>query len=150
MAYSEHVLEHFVNPRNVGALPDANGVAVEGNPACGDSIRVAVRVEHGRLAEVRFLVKGCPSAVAVGSYLCSLVEGGTLEEAWRVEEAEVARALDLSPEKRHCSVVGVAALRGAMLDYRRRLRRGDDGGWQRSWYAPGKRPIRREPEWPDE
>lgn len=119
--YTEKVLDHFLNPHNVGAIPDADGVGILGDPSCGDFLRIYIKVSNGRLADVKFEVFGCPAAIATSSILTEMVKGKTLEEAMEVTDADVAEALGGLPEwKLHCSNLGAEALHRAILDYSRR------------------------------
>ncbi len=121
MMYTEKVLEHFLNPHNIGTIPDADGVGILGDPSCGDFLRIYIKVHDGRLADVKFEVFGCPAAIATSSILTDMVKGKTLEEAMEVTDADVAEALGGLPEwKLHCSNLGAEALHQAILDYSRR------------------------------
>lgn len=127
--YTEKVIEHFLNPRNVGCIPDADGVGTLGDPSCGDFLRIYIRVEGDRLADVKFEVYGCPAAIATSSILTEMVKGKTLEEALRVTDEDVAEALGGLPEwKLHCSNLGAEALHRAIVDYMLRGTGGGGGG----------------------
>ena len=116
--YSTEVLEHFKNPKNVGTIPDANGIGVIGDPDCGDSLQLYIKVENDRLVDVKYLIKGCPAAIAVASALSVLVKGKTLFEAQEITDDDVVKALGGLPEiKLHCSNLGANALYLAIKDY---------------------------------
>jgi len=118
MFYTEKVLDHFLNPRNVGEIPDADGVGTIGDPSCGDYLRVYIKVKDGRLEDVKFKLVGCPAAIGTSSVTTELAMGKTLKEAWRITEEDVIKSLGgLPDEKIHCSVLGPTALRLAILDY---------------------------------
>ena len=114
--YSETLLDHFYNPRHAGTLPHANGVGMIGDPACGDFLRIYVRVEGDTIRDISSLCQGCPAAIA--SAICELALGKTTREAVYITEEAVSEYLGGMPgEKVHCSNLGVAALRYAMGDY---------------------------------
>jgi len=117
--YSEKVLDHYQNPRNVGEIEDADGVGVVGNPVCGDMMKITVRVRDGRIEDVRFKTFGCGAAIATSSMVTELVKGSTLEEALQITNRDVAEALDgLPPIKMHCSLLAEEAIKAAIEDYR--------------------------------
>lgn len=119
--YTEKVMDHFMNPRNVGEIPDADGVGEVGNPKCGDIMKMFIKVENDRITDAKFLTFGCAAAIATSSMATELIKGKTLEEALEVTNKTVAEALDgLPPVKMHCSVLAEQALRAAINDYRRR------------------------------
>jgi nitrogen fixation NifU-like protein len=118
MAYSEIVLDHFKNPRNVGEIPDADGVGEVGNPVCGDMMNVYIKVNGDRLEDVKFKTFGCGAAIAVSSMITEMAKGKTLDEAMKISNADVAQALGgLPPNKLHCSNLGADALHSAIKNY---------------------------------
>ena len=122
MMYSEKVMDHFANPRNVGELPDANGVGEVGNPKCGDIMRMYLKIEDNRIADVKFKTFGCGAAIATSSMATELVKGKSLEEALKLTNAAVVEALEgLPPVKIHCSVLAEQAIKAAISDYYTRL-----------------------------
>jgi nitrogen fixation NifU-like protein len=123
--YTDLVMDHFNNPRNVGAIEDADGVGQIGNPTCGDVMRISIRVEDDRLADVRFKTFGCAAAVASSSMVTEMVRGKTLAEAGAVTNRAVAEALGgLPPQKMHCSNLAADALHMAIEDFLERSGRG--------------------------
>jgi len=121
MLYSEIVMDHFRNPRNVGEIEDADGIGEVGNARCGDIMKMYIKVEEGRIADVKFKTFGCASAIASSSMATEMILGKTVEEAWDLTNLAVAQALDgLPPVKMHCSVLAEEAVHKAINDYRRR------------------------------
>lgn len=121
--YTEAVLDHFQNPRNVGELAEAetDGFGLVGDPTCGDQMKLWIAVRDGRIARIAFKSFGCPGAIATSSMLTALADGRTLDEARRITDDEVVEALGGIPEKkRHCSLLGVRALQAALDDWERR------------------------------
>ncbi|SPF39877.1 scaffold protein [Syntrophobacter sp. SbD1] len=119
--YSEKVMEHFSNPRNVGEIKDADGVGEVGNPVCGDMMAFYIKVENDRLVDVKFKTFGCVAAISVSSMVSEMAKGKTLQEAKLITNESVAEALDgLPKEKVHCSNLGAEALSKAIEDYERR------------------------------
>src|SRR5512139_3703989 len=117
--YSEKVMDHFTNPRNVGEIPEADGVGTEGNPTCGDVMKISIKVENGKIVDAKFKTFGCGAAIAVSSMVTEMVKGKTLDEALAISKEAVAAELDgLPPQKMHCSNLGADALRKAIEDYR--------------------------------
>ncbi len=117
--YTQQVIDHFNNPRNVGAIPDADGIGTIGDPDCGDFIRIYIRVKNDRLEEVVFEACGCPASIATTSILTELAQGKTVDQAFAITEMDIVRALGGLPDpKIHCSNLGAAALRQAILYYR--------------------------------
>ena len=119
--YSQTVMEHFTNPRNVGEIPDADGVGQVGNPKCGDIMKIFIRVTDNVITDIKFKTFGCASAIASSSMATELVLGKTLEDAWKLTNTAVAEALDgLPPIKMHCSVLAEECIHAAINDYRRK------------------------------
>ncbi len=119
--YSEQVMDHFRNPRNVGAIEDADGTGKVGNPVCGDIMELTIKVEDGRIADAKFRTFGCGAAIATSSMVTELVKGKTIDEALAISNKAVAEALGgLPPVKMHCSVLAEQALRSAIEDYRKK------------------------------
>lgn len=117
-AYSEKVMEHFTNPRNVGEIEDADGIGEVGNPVCGDMMSFYIKVKDNRLSDVKFKTFGCGAAIAVSSMVSEMAMGKTLEEARQITPAVVAEKLDGLPKnKYHCSNLGAQALNKAIDDY---------------------------------
>lgn len=116
--YSEEVMDHFRNPRNVGEIPDADGVGTVGNPVCGDMMTVYIKVQDNRIADIKFKTFGCGAAVATSSMVTELAKGKTLEEAMKITRSDVAEHLGgLPPIKMHCSNLAADALHSAIEDY---------------------------------
>lgn len=116
--YSEKVMDHFQNPRNVGEIPDADGVGNEGNPVCGDMMTFYIKVQDDRLADVKFKTFGCGAAIAVSSMVAEMAKGKTVAEALKIDKNSVAQELGgLPPNKMHCSNLGADALHKAIDDY---------------------------------
>ncbi|HHZ19200.1 MAG TPA: Fe-S cluster assembly scaffold protein NifU [Firmicutes bacterium] len=119
--YSDKVMDHFQNPRNVGEIPDADGVGEVGNAVCGDIMRIYLKVNDNRIEDIKFKTFGCGAAIATSSMVTEMVKGKTLEEAMAVTNKAVAEALDgLPPVKMHCSNLAADALHKAIQDYRDR------------------------------
>jgi nitrogen fixation NifU-like protein len=119
--YSDKVLEHFRNPRNVGEIENPDGVGVEGNPICGDLMEIQIKVENDRIKDIKFKTFGCGSAIATSSMVTELAKGKTLDEAMKITRADVAKELDgLPPQKMHCSNLAADALHRAIEDYRKK------------------------------
>lgn len=117
--YTEKVMDHFQNPRNVGVIEDANGIGEVGNPKCGDIMKIYIKVDDNIVTDIKFKTFGCASAIASSSMATELVKGKTLEEAWRLSNDAVAEALDgLPPVKMHCSLLAEGAIHMAINDYR--------------------------------
>lgn len=119
--YTEKVMDHFMNPRNVGSLEDPDGVGRIGNPTCGDIMEFQIKVEDDHIADVKFKTFGCGAAIAVSSMVSELAKGKSLEEAMLITNKMVAAELDGLPKnKLHCSNLGADALHKAIRDYKRK------------------------------
>jgi len=117
--YSEKVMDHFANPRNVGEIPDASGSGTVGNAKCGDIMKMDIKVENGVIVDVKFKTFGCGAAIATSSMATEMVKGKTLDEALALTNKAVAEALDgLPPVKMHCSVLAEEAIHAAIKDYK--------------------------------
>jgi nitrogen fixation NifU-like protein len=131
MAYSDKVLDHYENPRNVGSLEKEDpsvGTGMVGAPACGDVMRLQIKVnDEGVIEDARFKTYGCGSAIASSSLLTEWVKGKTLEEAGQIKNTELAEELALPPVKIHCSVLAEDAIKAAIADYRGKKDK-DSGG----------------------
>lgn len=121
MQYSEKVMEHFKNPRNVGEIKNADGIGHVGNPMCGDIMELHIKVENGIITDAKFKTFGCGAAIATSSMITELIKGKSVEDAEQISNEAVIEALDGLPAvKRHCSVLAEDALKKAIEDYRRR------------------------------
>lgn len=119
--YSEKVMEHFRNPKNVGEIPDADGVGSVGNPVCGDMMSIYIKVKDNHLTDVKFKTFGCGAAVATSSMITELAKGKSLEDALKITRRDVAESLGgLPPVKMHCSNLAADALHEAIKDYRKK------------------------------
>ncbi len=117
--YSEKVMDHFMNPRNVGEIINADGVGEVGNAKCGDIMKVYLKIENNVVVDAKFKTFGCGSAIASSSMATELIKGKTVEEAWDLTNKAVAEALDgLPPVKMHCSVLAEEAIHKAINNYR--------------------------------
>ena len=120
--YTDLVLEHFSNPRNVGTIPDADGIGVEGNPICGDLMKIFIKVKDNRILDIKFQTFGCGAAIATSSMVTEMVKGKTVEEALAISNRAVAQALGgLPPAKMHCSNLAADALHKALDDYKSKV-----------------------------
>jgi nitrogen fixation NifU-like protein len=116
--YSDKVMEHFKNPRNMGEIPNADGVGTVGNPVCGDLMTMYIKVENDRIKDVKFKTFGCGAAIATSSMTTELAKGKTIDEAIKITRASVAGSLGgLPPVKMHCSNLAADALHAAIKDY---------------------------------
>ena len=123
MAYSEKVIDHYENPRNVGKMDvgDINvGTGMVGAPACGDVMKLQIRVENGVIQDAKFKTYGCGSAIASSSLLTEWVKGKTLEQAGAIKNTQIAEELALPPVKIHCSILAEDAIKAAIEDYRKK------------------------------
>lgn len=117
--YSEKVMDHFTNPRNVGEITDANGVGEVGNPSCGDIMKIYLKVEDNVIKDIKFKTFGCGAAIATSSMVTEMAKGKTLDEALEITNKQVAEMLDgLPPKKMHCSNLAADALKKAIEDYK--------------------------------
>ena len=118
MIYSDKVMEHFGNPRNVGVIPDADGVGEVGNPVCGDVMKITIKVADDRIDDIKFQTLGCGAAIATSSIVTEMAKGMSLEEAVSITKNRVAEELGgLPPAKMHCSVLATDGLKKAVDDY---------------------------------
>jgi nitrogen fixation NifU-like protein len=116
--YTDKVLDHFRNPRNVGEIPDADGVGTVGNPVCGDLMSIYIKVKDNRIEDIKFKTFGCGAAIATSSMITELAKGKTLDEAMKISRGDVASSLDgLPPIKMHCSNLAADGLHAAIQDY---------------------------------
>jgi nitrogen fixation NifU-like protein len=119
--YSDKVMDHFANPRNVGEIKDADGVGEIGNPVCGDMMTFYIKVKGDKIEDVKFKTFGCGAAIAVSSMVSEMAKGKTLDEALSITNADVAKELGgLPPNKMHCSNLGADALHRAIEDYKKK------------------------------
>jgi nitrogen fixation NifU-like protein len=121
MQYSEKVMDHFRNPRNVGRMENPDGVGKVGNPICGDVMAIYIKVKDNVITDIKFETFGCVAAIATSSMVTELVKGKTIEEALKITNKTVADALDgLPPIKMHCSLLAEEGLKAAIEDYRKK------------------------------
>ena len=119
--YSEKVMDHFKNPRNVGVIEDADGIGEVGNPTCGDMMKIYIKVEDDKIKDIKFQTFGCGAAIASSSMMTELAMGKTLDEAMDMTRDDVADNLDgLPPAKMHCSNLSADALKAAIEDYKKK------------------------------
>ena len=126
--YSDKVMEHFMNPKNVGEIEDADGIGEVGNPVCGDMMTFYIKVDdQGRLSDVKYKTFGCGAAIAVSSMISEMAKGKTLEEALKITREDVAQELGGLPKnKMHCSNLGADALHKAIQDYLEKRKKGGE------------------------
>lgn len=116
--YSEKVIEHFKNPKNVGMIENASGIGEIGDPDCGDFMKVFIKVEGDTVTDVKYQIKGCPASIACASAMTELTIGKNLDDAIMIDEEDIVKALDGLPEyKLHCSNLGASGLKMAVMDY---------------------------------
>ena len=123
MAYSEKVIDHYENPRNVGSFEKDDptvGTGMVGAPACGDVMKLQIRVEDGIITDARFKTYGCGSAIASSSLITEMVKGMNLDQASSIKNSDIAEELALPPVKIHCSILAEDAIKAAVNDYRNR------------------------------
>lgn len=122
MAYSDKVLDHYENPRNVGSFEndDSIGTGMVGAPACGDVMKLQIKVEEGRIVDTKFKTYGCGSAIASSSLATEWLKGKTLEEATKIKNSDIVEELSLPPVKIHCSILAEDAIRAAIADYKKK------------------------------
>ena len=119
IGYSEKVLEHFMNPRNVGTIENADGYGKVGNPVCGDLMEMYIKVENEVITDIKFRTFGCGSAIATSSMVTEMAKGMSVDEAFKITRDDVADELDgLPPKKMHCSNLAADALQAAIKDYK--------------------------------
>jgi len=124
MAYSDKVLDHYENPRNVGKfdIDDTIGTGMVGAPACGDVMKLQIKVENGIITDARFKTYGCGSAIASSSLVTEWVKGKTLDQASTIKNSAIAEELALPPVKIHCSILAEDAITAAIKDYREKIK----------------------------
>ena len=116
--YSDALMEHFLHPRNIGEIPDADGVGSVGDPGCGDFIKVWIKIEEEHIVDIKFKCSGCPAAIATSSVMTELAMGKHIDDAVFISDHEIADAVGgLTEEKIHCSVLGASALYRAIMNY---------------------------------
>lgn len=121
MEYSSKVMEHFMHPRNVGSIEDADGIGKVGNPVCGDIMKIYIKVEDDVIRDIKFETFGCAAAIATSSMVTELVKGKSTEEALKISNKKVAEALDgLPPIKMHCSLLAEEGIKAAIEDYKKK------------------------------
>ena len=116
--YQDEVIRHFNNPQNAGKIENPDGIGTEGDPSCGDFLRIYIQVQNHRISDIKFEVHGCPAAIATSSVLTELAQGKTIDEAWEITDEDILDALGgLPAHKEHCSNLGANALQKAIISY---------------------------------
>lgn len=134
MQYSDKVMDHFTNPRNVGEIENADGVGEVGNPTCGDIMRIYLKVDNDVLTDVKFKTFGCGAAIASSSMATELIKGKSIKDAWNLTNKAVVEALEgLPPVKIHCSILAEEAIHKAINDYR--IKKGLEP-WEENFKTP--------------
>ena len=124
-SFSDTTIQHFMNPQNLGDMPDADAVGTGGEPGCGDFLAIFIKVKDDKISDISFMVDGCVAAVASSSVTTMLAKGKTLDEAAKITDMDIVAALEGLPEhKLHCSVLGATALQNAIEYYRRERKTG--------------------------
>lgn len=138
--YSDKVMDHFMNPRNVGEIENADGVGQVGNPKCGDIMKMYLKIENDIIVDAKFKTFGCGAAVATSSMATELVKGKTIDEALKITNQAVAEALDgLPPVKMHCSNLAEEAIKSAIEDYKRKKGMNDAKSNSEAYETCGRR-----------
>ena len=123
MAYSEKVIDHYNNPRNMGSLPKDDkqvGTGIVGAPECGDVMKLQIKVENDRIVDAKFKTFGCGSAIASSSLATEWLKGRTVDEAYKIKNTDIVQELNLPPVKIHCSVLAEDAIKAALADYKKK------------------------------
>ena len=131
MAYSEKVIDHYNNPRNMGSLPKDDkqvGTGIVGAPECGDVMKLQIKVEKDRIVDAKFKTFGCGSAIASSSLATEWLKGRTVEEAYQIKNTDIVQELNLPPVKIHCSVLAEDAIKAALEDYKKKASAGEVQG----------------------
>ena len=131
MAYSEKVIDHYNNPRNMGSLPKDDkqvGTGIVGAPECGDVMKLQIKVENDRIVDAKFKTFGCGSAIASSSLATEWLKGRTVEEAYTIKNTDIVQELNLPPVKIHCSVLAEDAIKAALEDYKKKASAGEVQG----------------------
>ncbi len=131
MAYSEKVIDHYNNPRNMGSLPKDDkkvGTGIVGAPECGDVMKLQIKVENDRIVDAKFKTFGCGSAIASSSLATEWLKGRTVDEAYKIKNTDIVQELNLPPVKIHCSVLAEDAIKAALEDYKKKASTGEAQG----------------------